>query len=192
MKDYYKSKESVEEYIKLAQDVDGRALIAHLKEHLPVGSTVLEIGSGPGSDWRLLAKDYQVTGSDFSNEFISYLKENNPQGRFLELDAITLETKEKFDGIYSNKVLQHLQDDELEKSILAQYALLKEDGIICHSFWCGEGSEIFNGLFVNYHTEMDLDNLFNKHFQILLITPYAEFEAGDSLLLIAKKLEKTR
>ena len=185
--EYYKTKESVEEYIRLAKDVSGIELIKKLKTFLPSNSSLLEIGTGPGTDWKILKTDYKVSGSDNSKEFLSHLKANNPTGKFLELDATTLNTKEKFDGIYSNKVMHHLKDDELNDSIARQYDLLNSEGIICHSFWKGEGSEIFKGLFVNYHTEKTLKSFFEEHFEILLIESYQEFEEGDSLLLIGKK-----
>ena len=185
--DYYKTKESVGEYIKLAKDVDGSELIEKLKVFLPTDSTILEIGTGPGSDWNILKEDYKVVGSDNSKEFLRHLIANNPTGRFLELDAITLSTDEKFDGIYSNKVLHHLNDDELIDSIKRQYDVLNPAGIICHSFWKGEGSEVFNGLFVNYHTENSLKDSFEKLFEILMIERYNEFDTGDSILLIGKK-----
>jgi len=69
--EYYKTKESVEEYIKLAKDVNGKQLIEKFKQILPSNSTVLEIGSGPGTDWEILNKFYDVTGSDNSNVFLN-------------------------------------------------------------------------------------------------------------------------
>jgi hypothetical protein len=84
-------------------------------------------------------------------------------------------------------VLHHLRDDELAASIKRQYEILMPQGIICHSFWKGEGSEIFKGLFVNYHNEADLKEFHQEHFDILTIESYKEFEDGDSLLLIGKK-----
>ena len=185
--DYYKTKASVEEYIRLAKDVNGSELIQKLNSFLPLDSSLLEIGSGPGTDWKILKAQYDVVGSDNSKEFLNHLTVSNPLGRFLELDAVTLDTDEKFDGIYSNKVLHHLKDAELTDSIKRQYAILNTNGIICHSFWKGEGSEIFKGLFVNYHSEKALKAVFEESFEILSIEDYAEFEDGDSLLLIAKK-----
>ncbi|MDF1697333.1 MAG: class I SAM-dependent methyltransferase [Saprospiraceae bacterium] len=184
---YYKTKESVEEYIQLAKDVNGSTLIEVLNRFLPIGSTVLEIGSGPGTDWNILAQFYEVTGSDNSKEFLKHLTATYPSGTFLELDATALSTKAKYDGVYSNKVLHHLTDDELKHSIHRQHELIKEEGILCHSFWKGEGSEIFKGLFVNYHSEQDLKDYFERYFEILSVECYAEFEEGDSLLLIARK-----
>lgn len=187
MGDYYKSKESVEEYIKLAKDVSGKDLIEKLKVFLQSNTSILEIGTGPGTDWKILNKDFDTVGSDNSLEFIRYLVSENPKGKFLELDAITLRTNEKFDCIYSNKVLHHLSDDDLVTSINSQCKVLKQNGIICHSFWKGVDSEIFKGLFVNYHLEDSLLNFFEPSFETLLIEEYAEFEEGDSLLFIGKK-----
>lgn len=185
--DYYNTRESVEEYISLAKDVNGKQLIEKLKGFLSEGSALLEIGTGPGTDWKILSKDYNVTGSDNSVEFLKHLGAAHPEGEFLGLDATTLITDKKFEGIYSNKVLQHLKDNELVDSLKRQYEILNPHGIICHSFWKGEGSEYFKGLFVNYHKEEEISAFFSKHFEIVLLEAYKEFEENDSLLLIGKK-----
>lgn len=185
--EYYKTKESVEEYIKLAKDVNGSELIDKLKQVLQADSVLLELGSGPGTDWKILNKSYNVTGSDNSTEFLNHLISENPNGEFLMLDAISLRTERKFDGIYSNKVMHHLTDDELVKSIKEQYNVLNKNGIVCHSFWKGEGNEVFKGLFVNYQNIDSLKTIYKKHFDIISIESYKEFEDNDSILLIAKK-----
>ena len=185
--DYYQSKESVEGYLKAAADVNSKPLIEKLKGFLSADSTLLELGSGPGTDWQILNETYNVTGSDNSEQFLTHLKTENPNGEFLNLDAVTIRTEQQFDGIYSNKVLHHLEDNELVKSIAAQLEILNPNGIICHSFWKGEGTDMFNGMFVNYHTESELRQLFEPNFEILLLEEYTEFEDGDSLVLIGRK-----
>jgi trans-aconitate methyltransferase len=185
--EYYKTKESVDEYIEMAKDVNGSQLIAQLKQVLPLNSKLLEIGSGPGSDWEILNEFYSVSGSDNSPEFLNHLKANYPKGEFYNLDAVSINTSQTFDGIYSNKVLHHLNDVELKESIERQSEILNTYGIICHSFWKGTGSEVFKGLYVNYHDEEKLDDFFKGYFEILSITSYAEFEEGDSILLIGRK-----
>ncbi|WP_422083777.1 class I SAM-dependent methyltransferase [Ulvibacterium sp.] len=185
--EYYKTKESVEEYIRLAKDVNGKQLIEKLQHILAPESTLLEIGSGPGTDWKILNRSYHVIGSDNSTGFLNHLRTENPGGTFLELDAISLRTLERFDGIYSNKVLHHLKNHELADSVKRQYEVLNTRGVICHSFWKGEGSEIFKGLFVKYHTKESLEEFFGRYFKILSIESYAEFEQGDSLLLLGIK-----
>ena len=71
--EYYKTKESVKEYIKLAKDVSGKHLIERLEEFLPHNSNLLEIGYGTGTDWDILKKSHNVVGSDNSTEFLNYL-----------------------------------------------------------------------------------------------------------------------
>jgi trans-aconitate methyltransferase len=189
---YYHTEESVQEYIKLAKDVNSGELIEKLKELLPIDSRLLELGSGPGTDWRILNETYKVTGSDHSSLFVAHLKKSNPGGTFFELDAATLLSDLKFEGIYSNKVLHHLLTDKLKHSIRRQHAILEPKGIICHSFWKGEGSEVFKGMFVNYHNEESLTKLFEPHFNILSLEAYSEFDVSDSLVLIARKAKEFR
>jgi SAM-dependent methyltransferase len=184
---YYQTKKSVEEYIALAKGHDGKQIIARLKEYLPIGSRLLEIGSGPGTDWKLLQKHYHVIGSDNSKEFLKYLRASLPEGEFIELDALSLNTKDRFDGIYSNKVLHHLEDEALIQSVRRQYEILRPGGIVCHSFWHGQDSEIYNEMFVNYHTDEGICKLFGTYFEHKLIRFYKEFEKGDSFLYIGKK-----
>jgi trans-aconitate methyltransferase len=184
---YYHTKASVEEYIQLAKDVNGSELIQKLQAYLPAKSFLLELGSGPGSDWNILTNHYSVVGSDYSAEFLSHLTRTNPSGKFLQLDAITLKTDLTFDGIYSNKVLHHLQNEELEISIKRQAEILNEGGIICHSFWQGEGDEVFKGMHVNYHNQEGLRKVICDLFEILVLEDYKEFDPADSILLIARK-----
>ncbi len=184
---YYKTKESVDQYIKLAEGHHGGALIERLKGMLQANSSLLEIGSGPGTDWEILNETFETTGSDFSSEFLSRLIVKHPKAQFLELDATTLSTDQKFDGIYSNKVMHHLNDMELKVSVKRQHEILNPQGIICHSFWTGEDSEIFKGLFVNYHSESSLHSFFDNYFEILLLEYYAEFENEDSVFMIGRK-----
>ena len=186
-KQYYHTAESVQEYIHLAKDVNGEKLIHELKKVLPEGSSLLELGSGPGTDYNILNKPYEVVGSDFSLEFIKHLKSTYPEGEFLHLNASTLESTLTFDGIYSNKVLHHLSDEALTSSIQRQHKVLNTEGIICHSFWNGTGDETFKGMYVNYHNEAELKSLFEPFFELTFIKPYQEFEKDDSLLLVGQK-----
>lgn len=184
---FYHTKASVDLYYKMTENINGQLLIDKLKDYLSPKSSLLELGTGPGHDWKILSKDYKVIGSDLSDEFLARLKVNYPTGEFLKLNAANLNYEGVFDGIYSNKVLHHLKDEELHQSIARQSQLLTEKGVICHSFWKGAGSETFQGMFVNNHTEEDLKDAFQASFEILLLESYQEFEEGDSILLIAAK-----
>lgn len=73
---YFDKRKNVDEYIQMAEGYDGRELIAVLKMHLPAGSTILELGMGPGKDLGLLAESYTVTSSDSSNVSIDLYCDN--------------------------------------------------------------------------------------------------------------------
>lgn len=186
---FYHIKESVDQYISMAEGYDGSFLIAHLIKFLPAHSSILEIGSGPGKDIALLAERYIVTGSDYSLEFLERLKLKFPDTKLLHLNAASIVTDEKFDAIYSNKVLHHLTNEELSYSLLRQYDILNEGGILCHSFWKGEGEETYDGMYVNNHTIGGLERMFASGFDILKMIVYKEMEDGDSILVIAQKIK---
>ncbi|SMO43649.1 Methyltransferase domain-containing protein [Saccharicrinis carchari] len=185
--DFYKNRRTVEKYIQMAKGFDGRDLIQKLKLYLLPHSHVLELGSGPGADFAILRKDFNVIGSDYSTEFLNRLRMRFPKDVFIELDAAKMDTALTFDCIYSNKVLHHLTNEELECSIQRQYEMLSANGIICHSFWKGSGTENFKGMFVNNHTEASLKDFFSHYFNILELSSYKEFETEDSLLYIGSK-----
>lgn len=47
---------NVRGYIRMAEGYDGAGLIAVLRKYLPAGSTLLELGMGPGKDLDLRAE----------------------------------------------------------------------------------------------------------------------------------------
>ena len=184
---FYHTKESVEQYIKIADGYDGSELIEKLQKFLPNNSTLLELGSGPGTDLKILKESYQITSSDYSAIFVDLLKDKYPTNKINHLNAVTLETDRKFDGIYSNKVLQHLTDDELRKSIQNQVKILTDMGIVCHSFWEGNICEEMHGSLQNYHTIEEIKQFFSPLFDILILELYNEMSKNDSILLIGRK-----
>jgi cyclopropane fatty-acyl-phospholipid synthase-like methyltransferase len=193
MKNYYKDKKNVQEYFEMAEGYDGEVLIEHLRDYLPEGSTVLELGMGPGKDLDILNKYYQVTGSDFSKHFLEIYKENHKRTELdlLLLDARKLNIDRKFDCIYTNKVLYHLTEEELIKSLNQQKDLLNEEGLLLHSFWEGNKKEKFKGTNFVYYTKKKLIELINTHFadvyELLEIDYYKEMKDKDSIYVIIKK-----
>lgn len=184
---YFHQEKKIEEYIKMAKGYDGRELIADLVKYLPKNSSILEIGMGPGTDLTLLEEYYQVTGSDYSSIFLERYRKQHPEAKLLLLDAVNLETDQKYQGLYSNKVLIHLTREELKQSIKRQAEILLPGGIICHSFWFGEKEENYDGLIFIYYTPEHLKKLFIETFDILKIEKYKEMKIDDSIYLIARK-----
>lgn len=186
--DFYDDPNNVNTYMSMAEGYDGRFLVEKLKEHLKEGSIVLELGMGPGKDQVILRECYEAIGSDRSQVFLDLFKSEHGDKGLLLLDAISIETVLMFDGIYSNKVLQHLTEKDLEKSIQRQYELVNEGGILLHSFWLGDGEENYDGLRFVYYTEAPLIKAFEKKFEILELKRYTEDEDNDSIYIIVKKV----
>lgn len=185
---FYDNEENVLKYIQMSKDYDGRELYEKLKIYLKTGSTFLELGMGEGKDIDIFRRSYKVTGSDNSKVFIDLYKNKNEDADVILLDAVTLDTNRKFNCIYSNKVLQHLTQDELEKSIENQFITLEDDGLIFHTFWYGTGFEDYDGLKFVYYTEEELKSKFCRKFDILEINRYTESEKDDSIYIVARKI----
>lgn len=183
---FYDHEDTVETYVQMAEGYDGRLLVAVLRQQLPAGSTVLELGMGPGKDLTLLAEHFSVTGSDVSALFLQRYRKNHLAADLLLLDAVTLETERHFDAIYSNKVLHHLTANELQESFQRQAELLNPNGLLLHTFWYGTGMEKHQGLQFTYYTEVSLRAVVGPAFDITAAVRYAEIEDGDSLYLLLR------
>jgi SAM-dependent methyltransferase len=168
-KNYYENAANVENYIKFTPAHDGTLLVDALAAWLPDSSSVLELGIGPGKDYKLLSQRYKVLGSDFSNAFLDRYRQQDPAAELLQLDARTLATERRFDAIFSNKVLMHFSTEELQQSFARQHEVLNDDGLIMHSLWYGEGQKDFDGLTLVYHNEQDLTEMLQDHFDILAL-----------------------
>ncbi len=168
----------------MSRKYDGRELIAKLKDYLPKGATVLELGMGPGKDLDILSQSYSVTGSDNSALFLNLYRKKKKDADLLLIDAVTIKTERKFDCIYSNKVLHHLTREQLSLSLQRQKQLLNKGGILLHSFWYGDGEERHHNLLFTYYTKSNLTELVKDHLKVLEIEKYKEMENDDSLYLL--------
>ena len=184
---FYDEEKNVEVYVQMAEGYDGQELVAGLRQHLPPGSAVLELGMGPGKDLALLAVEFNVTGSDRSEIFLRRYRRDQPDAELLLLDAVTLETEQRFDAIYSNKVLHHLCVDELRVSFQRQAARLNANGLLLHSFWYGEGTEEVHGLQFTYYTDASLMAVVGPEFEKVASVRYTEIDEGDSLYLLLRR-----
>lgn len=184
---YYDDEENVEQYIRMATGYDGKLLIDELRKYLPDGSKLLEIGMGPGKDLLMLNKHYQASGSDSSAIFVDRFKRLHPNIDTRVLDAITMNTGERYDGIYSNKALIHLSRDELRDSFERQAEVLKPGGIALHSFWYGDGETEHQGLRFVYYREETLPALIGTGYEILECKRYTEIETDDSFYMALRK-----
>lgn len=183
---FYDESENVDKYIEMCEGYDGSNLYQVLQDNLMNGARVLELGSGPGFDIPFLSEHYDVTGSDYSDEFINRCKEKFPDIPFMKIDALNIHVSEKFDCIYSNKVLHHLTESELAKSLSQQAEALIEGGIVAHTFWMGTENQEIEGMLFTYYIQDKLIDIISEKFEVIATLSYKEFEDSDSLFVIAK------
>jgi len=185
---YYEIEKNIDHYAQFTPAHDSALLVDAMVASLPKGSTLLEIGIGPGKDFKALKKHFAVTGSDFSKLFLQRYREQDSDADLLHLDARTLETDRKFDAIYSNKALIHLTTEELQQSFDRQHALLNDNGVIMHSFWNGEGEWEAGDLVLRYRNEKELTAMLADKFEILALKPHAKMNDNDSIYVLARKI----
>lgn len=183
---FYNDPAKVDEYEKMCAEYNGEALYEVLAKHLKEEATLLELGCGPGNDIVNLREKYAVTGSDLSDEFLQRCRHRFADLPFLKLDAVSIKTGQTFDCIFSNKVLHHLTVEALEKSLQRQKEVLKPNGIFAHTFWIGDKEFTMEGMLFLFHNREKLLRLIAEKFTILETYDYQEFEAGDSIFVIAK------
>ena len=185
---YFDVPENVRDYMRMADGYDGAGLIAVLKKHLPAGSTVLELGMGPGKDLALLLQaGLRPTGSDASEVFLRRYRESGGTLPTLVLDARTLETDERFDVIYSNKVLQHLTHDELRQSLTRQAEVVTPGGVLLHALWHGAEQERHHGLLFTQHTEASVRQALPPDLELVEHERFDEMDEGDSLWVLLRR-----
>ncbi len=187
--EYFKIRQNVDVYTKMMSQYDNSFVISEIKKILPKGLSLLELGMGTGLDLIELSKDYNVIGSDSSHLFIDDFK-NISDIKVMILDAVDFNINQKFDCIYSNKVLQHLSNKDFLKSLQCQSEHLSNNGIIFSTLWSGEYKEefMFDGqLRFIYYNKAILEKLIPKELGIFKIIYYSEFEANDSLIMVLKR-----
>jgi trans-aconitate methyltransferase len=166
-------------------------IIGEFKNRIDRSKKILELGSGPGNDYKVLVKDYDITGSDYSETFLRILRSKFPEDKFLRINALTVETKEKYDVIYSNKVLHHLTPEHLALSLKRQYETLNDGGILFHTMWKGNIVNIKENSMPDVRYERDgiekiLNSITNK-FTIRDFIVYKELKIDDSFIVVMEK-----
>ena len=97
-------------------------------------------------------------------------------------------TDRRFDGIYSNKVLQHLTREELEVSLHRQAQVLNSTGVLLHSLWYGDkGEEHHSGLLSVYYTEDSLAEVVGSEYDLVRTERYTEMDENDSIYFVLRK-----
>ena len=188
--EYFKKMENAKEYIALSMDYDPTFIVTNIESHLPFGSTILELGMGPGKDLEVLQNHYDVTGSDNAQSFIDLYNDKNPIKDAIYLDVIEMNIEEKFDCIFSNKVLSHLNRENFIKSLIKQKENLNSNGYIIMSMWKGEYEEVYDidmDINFTYYDRKDIEEIIKPIYSNIEIIEYSELEENDSFLIFCKE-----
>lgn len=179
---------NVDLYTRMMDGYDNSFVMKQLENVLPKQSKLLELGMGTGADLIALSKNYQVTGSDQSPLFVADFKKKSTLPVYV-LDAVTMEIKEKFDCIYSNKVLQYLTEEQLKQSLTRQSEHLNKDGILFMTLWHGtpRKESMLDGEYdMFYYDEATIKALLPSDLKLETCLLYEEFEKNDSMIVILK------
>jgi SAM-dependent methyltransferase len=108
------------------------------------GSTILELGCGPGTDAAGLSAGRRYVGVDLSSVQLSVAKERVPQATFLVGDLTTIPFRPaSFDGIVALYVFMHVPQEELEPTFTRIFEWLRPGGWLMLSLSTNEAEDRF-------------------------------------------------
>ena len=117
------------------------------------GGTILDYGSGSGRDSAyFLDKGFSVDSLDGSAEMKAQAE--RLFGIKVKLASfLSLEEKDKYDGIWAQASILHLEEHDLRTALTLIERALKRDGVFYSSFRKGEGDGYENGRWYTNMTE---------------------------------------
>ena len=117
------------------------------------GGTILDYGSGSGRDSAyFLDKGFSVDSLDGSAEMKAQAE--SLFGIKVKLASfLSLEEKDKYDGIWAQASILHLEEHDLRVALTLIERALKRDGVFYSSFRKGEGDGYENGRWYTNMTE---------------------------------------
>ncbi len=179
-------KEKVADYYQMMEGYDNDYILNYFCQVIPKGSTVLELGFGTGKDYLQLKNDYNIQASDYSQDFINAFNQNYDD-QVLQVDAIAMNVSNTYDCIYSSKVLNSLQEEDIIKSLNNQYGVLNDNGYIFHTLWYGNKQE--DDSLIDKQLLNQILMLKYEYIQFIYYKE-ADFMEGeyDSVILIARKI----
>ena len=109
---------------------DGRRwFLGEILARVPEGSTVLELGCGPGTDAAALSLGRGYVGIDLSPVQLSIARRRAPRARFAVADLTVIPFRaESFDAIVAFYAFNHVAIDEVVPAFASAFACLRRGG----------------------------------------------------------------
>jgi trans-aconitate methyltransferase len=96
---------------------------------VPVGGTLLELGSGGGNNASHLKAHFQLTLTDLSGEMIEVSKLINPELEHIEGDMRTLRLGREFDAVFAHDAIDYMiEEPDLRSAMETAFVHTKPGG----------------------------------------------------------------
>ncbi len=134
--------------------------INRLQKYLASGSSVLDLGCGPGVDsFKLRAAGYRVTGADLSWGMLCQAKLYAGNSLF-QVDMRDLAVaRQSFDAVWMQASMLHLTRQDAPKALAEIQRVLRANGLVCLSVKQGDGEGYQHNLGERYFTYYQPDEI---------------------------------
>jgi len=156
---YYE--QNADSYAEATEGLEMEALYASFVTLLPRGGRILDLGCGPGRDLVAFQKmGFEVLGVDASHAMVA--RSRARAGCSVEqLDFLSLDFHEDFDGIWACASLLHVPRKELGQAFALCREALRTSGTLYASFKYGTDDREMNGRRFTDLDESTLEKLVN-------------------------------
>lgn len=168
-------------YNKNAKEYCEQTLVGNLQENydkflkeVPANSYILDFGCGSGRDSKYFINNgYKVKAIDGSIEMCKLASEYiNQDVQCMKFDE--LDDTDTYDGIWACSSILHVEKEELPNILNKMINALKPSGVIYASFKIGTGYEIKEGIYYNFTTKEEMENILSKLNSNVKIIDYFE------------------
>jgi SAM-dependent methyltransferase len=142
-------------------------------QYFPKTGTLLDLGAGHGQDSRFFTKKgYTVTGTDFSETALKFLKEKaDKEGLKIKTEQVDLSKdlpfeNESFDIVYAHLSLHYFDLDTTNNLFSEIQRILKPDGILAALFNTVDDPEIPQFKEVEKDYYLDPEGVYKRYFSV--------------------------